>query len=316
MNDLPGWLMAILTALFPGFGEPAEPVYNGYIEGNFVYAAASSPGRILSIAVEEGDKVFEGQLLFKLDDTRQLAALHAAQAHVAEARANLENLRTGSREAEIEVIRASLARAEANRNLARTTLQRSEQLLERGLVPPAQVDADRARLEEADAQVAQLRAQLKVAELPAREARLVAAQATLEAARAEAERARSELDERLVLAPVTGLVDKVFFDEGEVTGTGAPAVAILPPGALKVLFFIPEPERAEFAIGQKLALGCDACPEGLRAEITRLASDPQYTPPIIYSRDERARLVFRAEGRLLGEAPLLPGQPVTLRRLP
>lgn len=135
-------------------------------------------------------------------------------------------------------------------------------------------------------------------------------------ARAEAERARSELDERLVLAPVTGLVDKVFFDEGEVTGTGAPAVAILPPGALKVLFFIPEPERAEFAIGQKLALGCDACPEGLRAEITRLASDPQYTPPIIYSRDERARLVFRAEGRLLGEAPLLPGQPVTLRRLP
>jgi HlyD family secretion protein len=81
-----------------------------------------------------------------------------------------------------------------------------------------------------------------------------------------------------------------------------------------VLFFIPQPERAGFAPGDVLALSCDGCPAGLEATVSRLASDPQFTPPIIYSREERQRLVFRAEAEVAGDAGLLPGQPVTLMR--
>jgi HlyD family secretion protein len=117
-----------------------------------------------------------------------------------------------------------------------------------------------------------------------------------------------------VTSPVAGEVERVYFDEGEIAAVGTPVVSILPPAKRKVLFFVPEPERAGFAVGDVLAVACDGCVEGLVAVVTRLASEPQFTPPIIYSREERQRLVFRAEAEVAGNAELLPGQPVTVRR--
>ena len=95
-----------------------------------------------------------------------------------------------------------------------------------------------------------------------------------------------------------------------------PVLSIIQPDRLKVIFFIPEPQRSSFAIGDNLTLSCDGCPPGLSARTSHMASDPQYTPPILYSRDQRSRLVFRAEATLTGGNSLLPGQPVTLGRLP
>ncbi|MBV1867487.1 MAG: HlyD family efflux transporter periplasmic adaptor subunit [Marinosulfonomonas sp.] len=316
MSSLPTWLVSAIAFVLPGFGQPPDEVFNGYLEGDYVHVAPSGSGRIVSLTVQEGDQVVLGQLVLQLEDTRQKASLRAAQAQVAVAQANLTNLQTGRRSEEIEVIRATLTRAEADQHLAQTTLERSQQLSARGLLPSAQVEAEMAALDSADALVTQLSAELRVAELPARDAQVVAAEASLAAARAQADLARSALDDRIVLSPATGLVERVFFSAGEVVGTGAPTMSILPPGNLKALFFLPEPERAQFAIGDMLALSCDGCTDGLAVEITRMASDPQYTPPILYSRDERARLVFRAEGILTDSLGLLPGQPITLRREP
>lgn len=314
MNDLWDSIIALIAVVIPGIGAEPAPVYNGYVEAEYVYVAPSGPGRIVSLTTAEGDMVVEGQLLLKLEDTSQIAAHRAALASVAVAQANLDNLQTGSREAEIEVIRASLHRAEADQHLARITLDRSTQLLDRGLVPPAQVDNERAKLESANAQVEQLRAQLKVSELPARDAQRVSAEASLDVARAQADIAQANLDERMVNAPISGKVERVFFDVGEVAATGAPILSIFQPAKLKTIFFIPEPERSGFAIGDVLDLTCDGCRAGISVRITRMASQPQYTPPIIYSRDERARLVFRAEAILEDASGLLPGQPVTLER--
>lgn len=316
MNALKDFLFGLLAMILPGFGVPAESVYNGYVEGDYVYVAPSGAGRIVSIRAAEGDTVSEGQLLLTLEDTAQTEALRSAEAGVAVAKANLDNLQTGSREAEIEVIRASLHKAYADQALAQTTLDRSAALMARGLVPPAQVDTDRANLARAEAQIEQLQAQLKVAELPARDAQRLAAEASLDMAKAQAAIARSNLEDRTIEAPVAGMVDRLFFDAGEVAATGAPILSIFPPDRLKSIFFIPEPERAGILIGDTLGVTCDGCADGITARITYMASDPQYTPPIIYSRDERARLVFRAEAALVDADGLLPGQPVTLRRIP
>ncbi|MGR3662270.1 MAG: HlyD family secretion protein [Paracoccaceae bacterium] len=316
MSDLPSWLASIVAVIMPIFGQTPEQVYNGYIEGDYVYVAPLSAGRIVSIEVAEGEQIVVGQLLMRLDDTTERAALRGAEARVAVAAANLDNLKTGRREDEIEVIRASLTRAKADQQLAKTVLDRSSQLLERNLVPLAQLDAQQAALDSADALVLQLIAELRVAELPARDAQQLAAEATLTASKADADLARSSLDNRIILSPTNGLVERVFFDAGEVAATAAPAIAILPPGKLKALFFVPEPERAEFSIGDVLYMTCDGCADDLTVRVTRMASDPQHTPPIIYSREERSRLVFRAEAILQGASNLLPGQPVTLTRQP
>jgi len=228
------------------------------------------------------------------------------------AEANLDNLQTGSREQEIAVIRAQLAQAQAEQSLADTNLKRSEQLFQRGNAAVAQVDTDRTKLAAAVAQVTQLEAQLKVAELPARDAQRIAAEASLDAAKAQAQSAHSALDDRVVLAPATGIVDKVYFENGEVAGGGAPVMSILPDDSLRARFFLPESRRAEFMIGDTFVVSCNGCAEGITAMMTRISPSPQFTPPIIYSREERSRLVFQTDARIAKGSHLLPGQPITV----
>ena len=312
MNEFFAWVMGIAAAVNPGFGVVPPPQYHGYVEADYVYMASARAGRIEKMAVEEGALVEKGQLLFVLESRQQKAGLRAAEAREAVADATWRNMETGSRVEEVAVIRASLSKAESDRSLAELTLQRSAKLNAQGFASVARVDADRATLATAVAQVAQLQAQLEVAELPARDDQLVAAEATLEAARADVDRARSELADTTIVAPASGLIERVYFRVGEVTSSGSPVVALLPPGELKARFFIPEPDRAKFALGDVLMLSCDSCEEGMRAKLSRMSSQPQHTPPIIYSRDERSRLVFMAEARLEGDIGLLPGQPITL----
>src|SRR5690606_37620989 len=127
----------------------------------------------------------------------------------------LENLTTGSRAEEIDVLRANLEKANADLALAESNFKRSESLFGQGLIPEAKLQQDRTALASAQAQVAQLQAQLKVAELPARDAQQEAAEANLAAAQADADRAASDLADRTVKAPVGGQVDRVYFSAGE-----------------------------------------------------------------------------------------------------
>lgn len=310
MNDFFAGILAALMSLLPGGA--ADPAgYAGYLEANYVYVAPVSAGRIAGLEVAEGDTVAAGDLLFALDDAQQQALLIAAQARVDAARATLDNLTTGGRSEEIEVIRANLSKAQADLALAQANLARSEKLFAAGTVPSVKVEQDRAALAAAEAQVAQLTAQVSVAELPARDAQQVAAEANLAAAEADAGRIALDLRERRTRAPVDGVVDRLFYTEGEIANAGTPVVAILPKGALKARFFVPEGARATLAVGQVVSVGCDGC-AALAATVTYIASQPQTTPPVIYSREERGRLVYLAEARLEAPGQLQPGQPVTV----
>lgn len=314
MDQFLSWLAALIAIVIPGFGAAPDQSWNGYVEADYVYVAAAAPGVIETIAVREGQTVEQGDLLFVLQQSQQLALLRAAEARVAVAAANAQNLTTGSRTEEVEVIRATLGKAQADLHLAQTTLARSEKLAEQGLTPEAKVEQDRATLASAKAQVEQLQAQLAVAELPARNPVQVAAEASLLAAQADADKARSDLADRTVVAPVAGRIERLYFGPGEMATAGVPIAALLPADALKVKFYIAEADRPVFSLGDVVSVSCDGCGEGLTATLSYFASDPQYTPPIIYSRDERMRLSFLAEATLDEAGGLRPGQPVTIRQ--
>lgn len=314
MHELLAWITGLVAVVIPGFGVAPEPAWNGYVEADYVYVSAPGAGTIATIAAHEGQMVKAGEVLLILDSRQQEAMLRAAEARVEAARANAENLATGSREEEVAVVRASLDKAEADLALARSQSERSDKLLVEGLVPQAKADQDRATLKSAEAQAAQLRAELRVSELPARDPQRVAAEATLVAAEADADKAREDLADRTILAPVDGRIERVYFDDGEIMQAGTPALALLPAAALKIKFYLSESDRPAFALGQTLRVSCDGCAEGLSAEVSFFASDPQFTPPVIYSRDERKRLTFLAEATLGAGSILHPGQPVTVRK--
>lgn len=308
MTDILAWFTGLLAAL--GFGAAPVTPYSGYVEGDYVYVAPLSSGTIDRLPLASGDRIEAGALLFTLASPQQQAAVAAARANVAAAEAALDNLSTGSRDDEINVIKANLQKAEASLSLARDVAARSGMLFAEGLISQSKLDQDRSSLATAEASVKELQAQLKVAELPARSAQQVQAEAQVEAAKAELARAEADLADRQRLAPISGLVDQVFYQPGEMGVAGSPILSILPDGARKVIFYVPESERARFQAGSRVAVTCDGCAAGLVAIITRVASEAQYTPPIIYSREERQRLSYLVEAHLPSGSTLAPGQVV------
>jgi HlyD family secretion protein len=328
MDQAFAWLMGLLSFI-PGVGHATPATWNGYVEADYVYAAAPSAGTIESIAVSEGQVVAEGEVLFTLETSQQqaqydaaLARAKAAEAQVKAAEATLANLKTGARPEELQVTQASLMQAQANLALAQQNFDRSQDLFEKGNVPKSQLDQAQASLDAANAAVTQLKAQLAVAQLPARDdqiaaatASLAAAESTAAAAAADAANTKAMVDNRTVVAPEAGRVERLYYTSGEVAGAGAPVISIAGDATLKIKFYVNESDRPSFALGQTVRVSCDGCASGLTATIDHFASDPQFTPPIIYSRDERQRLVFLTEAMMDQQHGILPGQPVSIGRI-
>jgi len=313
MNGFFAWIMG-LVAVIPGLGTPAAPSWNGYVEDDYVYAAAPSAGTIATLKVSEGQSVKAGDVLFVLDAAQQQAQYDAARAQADAAQATLANLQTGGRPEELDVSRAAQQKALSDLDLAQQNATRTQSLFSQGLATQAQLDQAKAAVASAQAVANQAAAQVKVTELPARDAQQIAAEASYAAAEANANAAKATLDDRTVTAPVDGRIERLFYKAGEVAATGSPVASLSGAAAMKVIFYVSEADRPQFRLGEVVRVSCDGCAAGLTATISHFDSSPQFTPPIIYSRDERNRLVFETEATLVEQNGVLPGQPVTIER--
>jgi len=138
------------------------------------------------------------------------------------------------------------------------------------------------------------------------------AEAALRTAEARLASARTRLVRRKVASPVTGSVQQIYYRPGEVVPAGRPVVALLPPGNIKVRFFVPEATLPRIAIGEAVKIRCDGCESEIPARITFISRSSEFTPPVIYSQDERAKLVFLVEARTDTPGDLRVGQPVSV----
>jgi HlyD family secretion protein len=287
------------------------PTFQGYVEGDFVDLAPEVGGRIAELAAHRGDAVKTGDLLFRLDDAEAKAAVAQAQAELQRAEAELDNLREGQRPPEIAVIDAQIAEAKAALDKARSDFARQQTLFDRRVISAAQLDSARESIRISEARVASAERQKDVAAMPARTPEIQAGVRAVESARAALDQATIRLAKYDVGAPATGRIEDVYYEMGEVANAGAPVLSLLPDDARKVIFFVLEAERTALATGGTVALACDGCPANLSAEIRFLGTEAEYTPPIIFSRENRGKLMFRAEASLSGDAARLPvGQPV------
>jgi HlyD family secretion protein len=290
---------------------PEDIVFQGYVEGEFIDVAPEIGGRIVEMAVERGDDVESGALLFRIDDAEAAAAVTQAEAEVARAEAELANLQEGQRPTEIAVIEAQIAEAEASLEAAERDLLRQLELYERNVISEARLDQAREAVSVAEARLAAVERERDVAEMPARTPEIEAGERAVDAAQAALSQAQTRLSRHTITAPRAGRIEDVHYREGEVATPGAPVLSLLPPDRRKVIFFVPEYVRPSLAIGATVSITCDGCAEGLTATVSFLSSEAEFTPPVIFSRDTRDKLVFRAEARLAGDALALPlGQPV------
>lgn len=240
---------------------------------------------------EEGSELagyMEAKLvLVGAEEGGRIVALAAAEGDIVGESEMLFSLDSKVQEAELAAAQARQREAEAALELSRLSLERAKELRASGTTAQARLDDARAAYERD--------------------------KASAEAAMAAFELARVRLERRQVKAPTTGSVEEVYFRPGEVVNAGQPVLALLPPANLRVRFYVPELSRARLKTGDAIAVTCDGCPAGLAATIVFIGREAEYTPPVIFSREERAKLVYPVEAEPIGRTrELTAGQPVTV----
>lgn len=294
-------------------GPAAAPQFHGWVEADLLFIGADEPGRLITLSVSEGETVKAGDPLFQLQRDIQESELHQARAALEEAKARLAQAETArQRPEEIEVLRAQEARAQAALEQSEPELERTRKLVERNIAAPARLDQAKAAYERDKALLMEVRRQIEVAGLKARPEDIEAAQGVVRQAEARLASAKTRLAQRNVSAPAAAVVQEVYFRIGEIVPAGRPVLSLLPPGNLKLRFFVPQSELPHIALGDTVAVHCDGCSDDLTAEVTFLARQAEFTPPVIFSSEERAKLVFKVEAMPQRPELLRVGQPVSI----
>jgi HlyD family secretion protein len=273
-------LLPLAAALLAQAGcEAPSTALQGYVEGEYVRVAAPVAGYLQQLAVARGTTIDAGAPLFVLEQAREAAGVTEADESIA-------------------TVRAQAEQAEAAFRLAEANLKRLTELRAKGLASQEQVDEARTEHRRTDARRREMAAQRRTAD-------------------ARLEQARWQLTHKSVTAPAAGLVDDTYYRVGEWVPAGAPVVSLLPPQNRVVRFYVPEAQLAALAPGHAVRVLRDGAAP-VSALISYIAPRAEFTPPVIYSREARQKLVFLVEARpAVADAPALhPGQPVDVELMP
>ena len=257
-------------------GQSGPTPWLGYGEGDNAFIGPPQPGWITHLYVQRGDAVHRGELLFTLDDTHERAARDQAAATLAQ-------------------MKATLTQQQANLDYNAKQLSRQTGLARANAGTPTQLDLAQSNFRQSGAQISQAQSQID------QQAAALAA-------------AEYALAQRRVVAQTDGSVQDIYYREGEYVGASIPVLSVLPPNNVYVRFFVPEPELSSVHIGEKVQISCDGC-KPIDAAITFIAQQEEFTPPVIFSEDNRGKLVFKLEARAPGGLKINPGQPVTVKPL-
>lgn len=303
----------LLAAAACGSSDP--PALQGYIEGEYVRVAAPFGGTLVKLDAQRGQTVSAAAPLFALEAESEAAARREAEERLKRSLAQVDDLKKGLRATEIDAVRAQLAQAQVAAELSTKEHARQLDLVSKGFVSQQRADEAKAARDRDRGKVSELRAQLATARSGSRPDEIRAAEAESRAAREALAQADWRLRQKTVAATVGGTVTDTLFTRGEFVPAGAPVVTLLPSGNVKLRFFVPESQLGTVQVGQKVSFSCSGCAANLTATVAFVAPQAEFTPPVIYSKDSRAKLVFLVEARPAAEqaAKLHPGQPVDVR---
>jgi len=308
-------VLTLAAACFGGCSGHSPDEFQGYLEGEYVYIAAPLGGALTNLAVARGDAVKAGQMLFALERESEASAVQQAEKNLAQAQSQLDDLTKGKRPTEIASLTAQLAQAQANLKLAKDALLRREQLGGSQVISKEELDQANMQRDADQARVDQLVADLETAKLGGREDAIHAAEAAVASQTAALARARWSFDQKQQFAPADAMVQDTLYRQGEWVAAGNPVAVLLPPENLKVRFFVPQAMLPQIKTGQSVNVRFDGGKHPYSATINYISTQNEYTPPIIFNRENRAKLVYMIEAKFSATdaADLRPGQPVDVK---
>ena len=306
------FILMALAALMSGCSDTPANLFQGYVEGEYVLVSSPIGGALDTLSVTRGQQVTKGTPLFSLEHEFELAAVNEARHGLQRARNNQANLEKGQRPSEIASIQALLRKAKASAELARLEYERRVKLIAEQTISQEELDRAKSDYDQQRQEVRQMTADLTTARLGARSDEIRAAEAEVLQAQSKLDQARWSLDQKSQAAPADGMVFDTLYREGEWVAAGKPVVSLLPPANVEVRFFVPETVVGQLNKGDEARIRIDGEDTPVVTKIYYISPSAEYTPPVIYSSQSRAKLVFMVKAR---PAPadgtrLHPGQPV------
>jgi HlyD family secretion protein len=296
--------------------EDGALVASGTVEATDAQLGFQVPGRVVSIAAREGDRVTAGQELARLDRSELEARRAQSAAQVEAAQAGLAELERGSRREEIAQARAALAAVEERRADAERDLARTRRLFEGGAVSREALDKAQVALDVIRSQRTQAAEQVRLVEAGPRVERKDAARAQVSQAEAALRATEATLGNTVISAPFDGVVTVRHREPGEIVPAGSPVVTVMDPASRFVRIYIPENRVGAVRLGTRAAITADTYPgKTYPGEVSFIASEAEFTPKSVQTTEERVRLVYEVKVRVTGDPKfdLKPGLPADVR---
>jgi HlyD family secretion protein len=293
-------------------GGPAKPVsLTGTVEATQVDVSVKITGRIVQRLVNEGDVVRRGQLLVRLDDAELAAEVRRLDAALRSAQATLRDLQAGARSQEIEDARASLASAEATREMTQREFARNDELFRRGLIATQDVDRARQAYQVALAQERSARERLGLLMSGSRPDQIEAARWQVTQAESALAQARTRLKETTVVSPIDGVVLRKNLEAGETANPGVAILTLVNPKDVWLRAYVPETEVGRLKVGDGASVRVDAFPNRVfTGRLVEIAAEAEFTPRNVQTKKERVNQVFRVKIQIDNpDGVLKPGLP-------
>lgn len=305
-----GLICFLLLSLLTGCNDHDTVGFQGYVEGENIYLASPNSGKLISLAVKRGELVKKNQFLFQLDPEPQSLVMEQYKDAIDEANHLLKDLMNPSRTPEISAIQAQIEQVDADLQLAKVRVHRYQELQDKNAIDKDALDAAIANLTKQQNLKNQYTANLALARLGGRQERIEAQKEQISSLTAKYNEAKWQWTEKRLLAPVDGIIFDTYFQEGEFVPGQQAVLSLLNPTDVYIEFFVPVHQMARLKLGQRLRVECDGCHDSTSAFISYISPEAQYTPPLVYSRENSDKLVFRVKARLPKGHNYKPGQPV------
>lgn len=291
---------------------PHEKQYQGYAETQLIYIASPFSGTLHNLYVQRGQEVKAQDALFDLDQQPESTQLAQAKGNLAQAQANLVNLQQGERTTILAGLKAQIGQAQAKVKLTQLQLQRARILFSQKTIAKNDLDIEEANYKEAVQQLKQFQANLAEGQQGARVPLIKAQEDLIASIKATVQQAEWALQQKAQRAPSDAQVFDTYYNPGEFVAQGAPVLSLYTPQTLHAIFYVSEPILAQIKLGQMVTITYLTYPNSYQARIDFISPQAEYTPPVVYSRENDVKLIFMVRARLLGEATAVfhPGQPL------
>lgn len=292
---------------------PTTVILQGNVDIREVDLAFRQPGRLAVLNFDEGEMVKQGQLLAELDATPYEEALALAQANRAQALADRDKARRGSRTQEIEQAAAAVDQAKASAAEAQRNFVRQESLVKSGAASDRTLEAARSLRDQTSAALASAEQEYSLRKEGFRKEDIAAAEARFTAAEAQLDQSRTALSDTRLIAPSDGLISERVLEPGSMVTVNSSVYTLSLQEPIYVRAYVSQPQLTRVRPGNGVTVKADGTDKVFRGTIGFISPKAEFTPKSVETTELRTDLVYRVRIVIPDAAQTLrQGMPVTV----